>query len=583
MRRSLSLGLALVSLAAFAPSLPAATFLHKRLTDWRADLESAKQPAARRAAAFALGRLGGLAVSAADALARGVSGDSDDGVREMAACALGDIALAMKDVKPTGLWQTAGPPLQAALAKDTSPRVRRAAAYALGAFGEIGADALPGLRSALRDDSATVRQNAAWAIGRLDATGATVDDLCERLDDAAPLVRRDAAAAIGQLAARLDRGKLRPAEQPLLKLVRDEADQVVRKTALGTMASLADESHRSAAGDIYPLLNHPDAEMARAAAFTLGNMGGVPAKRALPVLRAALADPDPGIQSLAAASLGNAREVAADAVEDLGKVFREAKQVELKRNCAIAIGRITKEVFTLGLDQSNRDGERTNAWLRKMDAIGKAVLPGLMETLTAPRSGESAEQDELRYYVAEAVGSIPYPYSVSAYPALKGVLKSDPNHAVRQRCLYALRFCKEPERYGLLTVMTGILDETGDEAAFVRYDVARILAHFLHERAPDKVIDVLLDMITNRKLRQHFGTRATVEGVPAEGKGGSSRARSVGGGDARFMAADAMGALGSKGRSNKRVIAALKKAATDSDETLKKSARDALRRLEARD
>src|SRR5262249_39609694 len=147
--------------------------------------------------------------------------------------------------KPQHQWQTAGKVLEDALS-DPDPRVRRSAAYALGAFGELAGPTMPSLKKALRDNNASVRQNAAWALGRSGkATDASaVADICDLLTDRNPLVRRDAAESLRQLGRSSGRKKIQAAGKPLLDMVRKEADEVVRKTALSALASLAGPEHQ---------------------------------------------------------------------------------------------------------------------------------------------------------------------------------------------------------------------------------------------------------------------------------------------------------------------------------------------------
>src|SRR5262249_54568818 len=80
-------------LALLCPTaLPAqTTYLGKSLGDWLTQFNRGKTPAARRSAAFALGRVGSAASLALPDLARAVRDDKNAGVRDMAASAIGDI------------------------------------------------------------------------------------------------------------------------------------------------------------------------------------------------------------------------------------------------------------------------------------------------------------------------------------------------------------------------------------------------------------------------------------------------------------------------------------------------------------
>jgi HEAT repeat protein len=576
MRRCLPVLFAMLSLATVAPSLQATSFLHKKLEEWRRDLAKSPKASARRSAAFAIGRIGPLASFAMDELARTLRNDPDESVREMAASAIGDIVLAIKTYRPAREWSVAGKALQEALARDDSPRVRRSAAYALGAFGEQATGSVATLKEALRDKHAIVRQNAAWALGRVGGDDSAIADLCARLDDDSHLVRRDAAGALGQLATRLGGEKLREAAAPLLKLARNERDDVVRKTALGALATLADKSHRDQAPNLYPLLEHKDVETARAAAYALGNMGGEPARRALTILRSALADPDPNVQALTAAVLANAEGDAASAADDLARTLTLSRRADVRRNCAIALTRISDAVV-----KGMVDGAR-------IDDISRSAIPALIEALKPlddPAADPAATRahEEVRTYVAEAISAIRYPANEKALSTIRDILKKDTNQNVRQRSIWALFQCRDIDKFGLTPVLTGVLDEKGDETLLVRYDAARLLAWALRERAPDRTCDVLLHMINNRELRVFHGSGAAIEGIGNEGTGGTSRATANQGGDARFMAAEAMACLGDKARKNKEIMAALRKAAEDDDPTLKKHAKEALKDLAEKD
>ncbi len=127
-------------------------------------------PRLRRSAAFALGRIGDDALPAVPALIRRLRDDSDAGVRDMAASAIGDIARASKG-GAREMWTEVVRPLLHALKTDTDAHVRRSAAYALGAFGSLAAGAVDVLSAALRDEAPSVRQNAAWALGQIGRTG----------------------------------------------------------------------------------------------------------------------------------------------------------------------------------------------------------------------------------------------------------------------------------------------------------------------------------------------------------------------------------------------------------------------------
>ena len=97
----------------------------------------------------------------------------------------------------------------------------------------------------------------------------------------------------------------------------------------------------------------------------------------------------------------------------------------------------------------------------------------------------------------------------------------------------------------------------------------------LSDRAPDKTPDVLLDMLKNQGLQQFNKTDARSTGVGTEGTKGNTTVSDDQGGDARYMAAQALGWLGSKAN-RPDIVKALEAATTDKDARLKDAAKEAL-------
>ena len=147
----------------------------------------------QRRAARATGKLGASSASAVPTLQRTVTGDQDPKVREAAAFALGEITQRKTTNSPS---RTVAGTLIAALA-DREPLVRRSALFALGSMGETSG-ARRDIEKLLDDKSADVRQNAAWALGRM-GSGA-IAPLHRTLRDSDPLVKRDAAGALATIA-----------------------------------------------------------------------------------------------------------------------------------------------------------------------------------------------------------------------------------------------------------------------------------------------------------------------------------------------------------------------------------------------
>jgi HEAT repeat protein len=547
-RIAIALLVALVGPTILAPPsrAQAPSFLGRTAGQWQDDLGDTR-PEVRRGAAFALGSLGKDATRSVDALLARAEKDADAGVRDQAATAVGDVVLANKT--GVGLWPRAGPVLRRALAAEKDAKVRRSLLYAVGAFGPPAFSARDLLLQAL-DDLAepAVRQNAAWALGRLgeDAGEAAVKALVKRLQDDDALVRRDAATALGEIGPSASE----LAVPPLFALVDRETDDVVRRTALEQLVNLVTPKDTELLKVLSPLVKDKDPETARLAAFVVANIGGDEAVAALPVLRGALKDDDSRMQGLAAAALARLGPAAADATGDLTALLGESTDAVTQRNCALALGRIGPGA--------------------------KSALPALVEHLKPPAA------DEIRQLCAEAIARIGYPANKDVLPALLDPIANDPDPAVRRACIFPYMQFEDLKRHkGVIEVLTGVLDVPGDDMKVVllRYDAARTLAYNLGADTPDKAIESLMHMLGNKDLVIYQGREAKVSGVGTEGAGGVSEVKVNSGGDARYLAAQALGQAGRKAANDEKVVAALKEAAEDKDERLRKEARDALKKL----
>jgi HEAT repeat protein len=523
-------------------------FLGKSADAWRKNLND-PDASVRRSAAYALGRLGESARDDVTALAR-LLRDGDDQVRDMAASALGDIARALKGGS-VGAWIQSGGMLVKVLKDDPSERVRRSAAYALGAFGAQASEATKDLIKALTDDKASVRQNAAWALGQIRGQGAeAVPNLCALLRDKDSLVRRDAAGALGLMGKAAER-----AGTPLITLVKSEMDNVVKKTALDSLAHLAGPEQADSAKDLEPLLEDKDPEVALSTALVLARIGGEQAAPALKVLRSALKSSDAHIQELVTAALANLGPNAKAAMFDLAAALTNEKNSQLvRRNAALAIAHI--------------------------GAAAKPVVPALVKAL------KRSQPLEVRQFAAEALAQLKYPANEDGIPAILDAIQNDPDSLVRQKCVWSLFAVNSRERFldlGADKALAKLLDAKGDEDALVRYDAARKLANILEDKAPDKTVDVLLEMLTNKKLQVYNRTDVEVEGSGTEATAARANVAANLGGDARYMAVEALGWMGDKAAKRPEVVTALRKAAKDTNAKLSDAAKKALKELNIKD
>jgi HEAT repeat protein len=515
-------------------------FLGRQTVAWSREL-SDSQPAVRRSAAFALGRIGSGALTAAPELANSLR-DPDSGVRAMSAEALGDIVLALHG-GGLSVWEAAGPTLEKALAEDSDPRVRAAAAYALGAFGERAAALAAALRTALHDPDPRVRRSAARALGRLgEAAAEAVKDLCELLKDPEMLVRRDAVTALGSVGS----PTARPAVRPLLDLLKRESDGVVRRAALDKLVGLVGPDDRTAATELYPLLKGDDPDAARSAAFVLANIGGHDAAPALPVLQKTLREDDEQSQALAAAALASLGPEAAPAVLDLARVLTRSKTFTVRRNAALALGQIGPKA---------RD-----------------AVPLLMEAL-AP-----SETQEVRMFAAEAIMKVGSPGNDAAVPALLRIVESDPDPQVRHHCAWCVAQRVDHESNRISKVFAKVIEETDPDTRVLRYEAAFHLAKHLKSKVPDRAVDVLFDLFRDRELRGYSGTAVKVSGSGSESESGRAEVREMrpaGDFNAQIIAAQALGWIGPKAN-RPEIVKALRAAMKENDPALQKAVSSAL-------
>jgi HEAT repeat protein len=537
-------------------------FLGKDPYHWIDQLKS-KSPTARRAAAFALGKLG----TAAYYTRQGVKPlveclgerESDAEVRDAAAYSLGEIGMSLRKYPREGAtaWDAAGGALMQALARDKDARVRRSAACGIGGFGKAAVAARDRLRTALKDDSPGVRQNAAWALGQLGKEDAeeTLQALTQVFADADPQVRRDAAAAVGEIGRLRDAGGqafANPAVAPLLQMFHKEKDDTIRKVALDALVNAVTKLDKDAANDLRGLLADKDPEIVRGAALALGNIGGPAADEAVGELREALAKGDLLTRIQASAALANVGQGAAPAVRDL-IVALDDKEPEIRRNAALALSHIGPQAAS--------------------------AVPALARRL---RPDETNEQ--VRTYSAEAIAEIAKGDGdaiVEAVPDLLKAVRNDKTSTVRQRCIWALFQVRDLEALGVVEPLIAVLNEKDDEQVLVRYDAARCLGIRLRGKAPEKAVDVLVQMLNDKRLRTYEGSAADVTGSGVEGVKGGAKVAMTLGGDARFLAAEALARIGRKA-DRPDVIKLLNEAANSRDAETLKAAQEALKAIQGK-
>lgn len=565
-------------------------FLGRNATEWSREL-TAKEVGRRRAAAFALGRIGENAQQYLPRLLERALKDDNPGVRETAAMALGDVLLALEqqarervargerglgDIlasldepvrervvrgeipvtdaaalfikqQSARYWKEIGPSLLARLSQEKDGGARRGLVYALGAFGSTDRQVVPVLIEALKDASPAVRRNAAWALGRSGSRGGepAVRELCGLLRDAEPLVRRDAATALGDIGL----PTAAPALKPLLDLAdreskKETGDPVVFRTALDKVVTLIVEGDQTLASRLLPFLESDDPEIVLTAAFGLANLGGPASRLALKALREALRHEDPVVQEQAAAALGHMRKEAAPAVLDLTEAL-DARSLGVRSKAVVA--------------------------LAQLGPIAEPATPRLARILR----GEGETDLNIRRYAVEALYYINTPGNDRAMPTVVELIRKEPDPNLRLLCIVVLLHARDIKQLGAEKVLLDLVHDEKQLDAY-RHEAARVLAYHLSEAAPDKVGEVLLHMLRATDLRIFQGTEARVANT-GENQGQTAVKENTGG-DARALAAEALGWMGRK--ANKpEIIRELEKTQQDKDEALRQASTQALERI----
>jgi HEAT repeat protein len=271
-------------------------------------------PATKLRAIKALGKLGAEASAALPALVAALD-DGDGKVREASAAAIGQVGAAAlphlgtmlshpdKYVRRHAVWAFTriGPPaaplryrLCLAL-KDDDPRTASGAAQALGALGELAADAVAALAEAMRGTNIVLCRLAAKALSQIGKPA--LPTLVSHLRHHDPFIRGEAAVALGWM------GPMAHAAVPIL------IDVLSTKSGSGSYGVPVPGLGGTPPTGVAPKPGDPpsSADAARTnAAQALGRIGRA-ATAAIPALEDALHDPAESLRTAAELSLRQIR------------------------------------------------------------------------------------------------------------------------------------------------------------------------------------------------------------------------------------------------------------------------------------
>ncbi|CAN5253549.1 hypothetical protein BH11PLA2_BH11PLA2_30470 [soil metagenome] len=271
-------------------------------------------PATRLRACKSLGKLGETASTALPALTLSLD-DADPKVREAAAAAIGQLGVVAiptlsgmlthpdKYVRRHAVWGLGkiGPAASnvrtklCLVLKDEDPRTASGAAQALGSLGELGADAVPSLAEAMRGSNIVLCRLAAKALSQIGTPA--LPTLINHLRHSDPFVQGEAAVALGWMGP-----QAADAVAFLIEVLKKRSNEMTTTVPVPGLAGTPPTGVAPKPGDPP---NSTDAARANAAQ-ALGRIGAA-AGRAVPQLSLALVDPSEAVRTAAELSLRQIR------------------------------------------------------------------------------------------------------------------------------------------------------------------------------------------------------------------------------------------------------------------------------------
>ncbi len=187
-----------------------------------------------------------------------------------------------------------------------------------GALAQIGRPAAMALMQAVKDPEPRVRRAAALAMGEIRPPAPdTAQALAVALGDPDREVRAASLTAIGQLGPRAAESV--PAVRGLL----EDRSAEVRTLAIDVLARSSPRDERLL-GDLAPMLDDPDARVQRRAIEALGSLGP-PGRKVLPAVIKKLGSTSPEVRLSAVEFVGSHGQAAAEAIPALAALLDDPK------------------------------------------------------------------------------------------------------------------------------------------------------------------------------------------------------------------------------------------------------------------
>ena len=474
-----------------------------------------RSPAVRAHAARSLGEIGAKARPAVSELVLLIS-DTDETVRRMAVGAIGKI-------RP---GPQVGVPLFVKVMEDKDPAVKIRAMRALAASGK---EAVPFLIQALKDEKA-----AYWACLVLNQIGPGAQDavpaLIVLLNDKRPQVRREAMLTLAEI------GKpAGPAVPQLVKALDDELDRLPAVYAIGRIGVAAGEGEKK----IREYVNSSDKFLSTVSIWTLARLH--PEDKQLVTeatgrLFEGLKSDDPAVNKASAKALAELRPGPEIALPIMEKAF------------------------------ANADEKVVHGALDALAGLGPAAVPKLIEAL---------KHENIRPYVVYMLGQ----YGPAAKPAVEALTKliEDKNLDVQHETLIALAKIGPQAKAAVPALVKTLQRKEGSICCAGTYALGSI-----GPDAKEAAAAIAKNLDNEDETLAMLSAWALANIQPQDGKTAEKVVpiliRGLANPDAKFRrgAAEALKKFGPLARS---AAPALRSAAQDGDETVRKMSAEALKAI----
>jgi HEAT repeat protein len=362
-------------------------------------LKTHKEAKRRRAALVGLEQIGLKWRPGVYTIIVTLKSDADDGVREAAARAVGNLAEQADEVRD-----------------ETDKNLRKMMV-------EVRDACLGGLRTALKDDkSAKVREACAGGLGRVGTDLLTL----RKEDEREQTLIDDFRAAV-----------------PVLTDALKDSDSGVRAAAAESLGRLCEYARDSVPALVDAFKDKKADRFVRSyAALSIGQIGGDGARSAVSALSDALTDKDtpPEVRRSAATAIGALKTDGAGAAAALGKALQD-DNVDVRRAAAASLGQIGPEARAAlaDLEKGAKDEDKV-VRAQVMHTLG-LMSEDVVAAVRVLTRGTQDTAVEVRVEAIAALGNLGPNLGASkdaAEKVLRG-LKNDPQLAVREAALEALK------------------------------------------------------------------------------------------------------------------------------------------------